>query len=192
DVRVIAATNRDLKAEIQQKTFREDLYFRLNVFPIESVPLRRRLEDIPILAQEFLNRACQKFNRPTLVLRERDVETLKAYHWPGNVRELENVIERQVITADGRLDLDLLGQESGALAPTTPAPPDRHFNGDLLTEQDLRDLEKQNLLRALKISGGRVFGEDGAAALLGVKPTTLTSRLKKLKLEPREFQADNQ
>lgn len=186
DVRVIAATNRDLKAEVQHKTFREDLYFRLNVFPIESVPLRRRLEDIPILAQEFLNRACQKFNRPTLVLRERDVETLKAYHWPGNVRELENVIERQVITADGRLDLDLLGQESGALATTTPPPPDRHFNSDLLTEQDLRDLEKQNLLRALKISGGRVFGEDGAAALLGIKPTTLTSRLKKLRITPQK------
>lgn len=192
DVRVIAATNRDLKSEIQARTFREDLYFRLNVFPIESVPLRKRLEDIPILAQEFLNRACQKFNRPTLVLRERDVETLKAYHWPGNVRELENVIERQVITADGRLDLDLLGQDSAPLAPATSTPPARHFSEDLLTEQDLRELEKKNLLRALQISGGRVFGEDGAAALLGVKPTTLTSRLKKLKLEPREFQADNQ
>ena len=182
DVRVIAATNRDLKSEIQARTFREDLYFRLNVFPIESVPLRKRLEDIPILAQEFLNRACQKFNRPTLVLRERDVETLKAYHWPGNVRELENVIERQVITADGRLDLDLLGQDSAPLAPATSTPPARHFSEDLLTEQDLRELEKKNLLRALQISGGRVFGEDGAAALLGVKPTTLTSRLKKLRI----------
>ncbi len=189
DVRVIAATNRDLKAEVQQKSFREDLYFRLNVFPIESVPLRRRLEDIPILAQEFLNRACQKFNRPTLVLREKDVETLKAYHWPGNVRELENVIERQVITADGRLDLDLLGQDTAALTPSVPTPPTRHFDGDLLTEEELRELEKRNLVRALRISGGRVFGDDGAAALLGVKPTTLTSRLKKLKIEPRHYQA---
>ncbi len=189
DVRVIAATNRDLKAEVQQKSFREDLYFRLNVFPIESVPLRRRLEDIPILAQEFLNRACQKFNRPTLVLREKDVETLKAYHWPGNVRELENVIERQVITADGRLDLDLLGQDTAALMPSVPTPPTRHFDGDLLTEEELRELEKRNLVRALRISGGRVFGDDGAAALLGVKPTTLTSRLKKLKIEPRHYQA---
>lgn len=188
DVRVIAATNRDLKAEVQQKTFREDLYFRLNVFPIESVPLRRRLEDIPILAQEFLNRACQKFNRPTLALRERDVETLKAYHWPGNVRELENVIERQVITADGRLDLDLPGPDSAAKAASAPTPPARHFDGELLTEEQLRELEKRNLMRALKISGGRVFGEDGAAALLGVKPTTLTSRLKKLRIEPRQFQ----
>ncbi|MBC7182402.1 MAG: sigma-54-dependent Fis family transcriptional regulator, partial [Marinobacter sp.] len=184
DVRVIAATNRNLKAEIQAKTFREDLYFRLNVFPIESVPLRRRLEDIPILAQEFLNRACQKFNRPTLALRERDVETLKAYHWPGNVRELENVIERQVITADGRLDLDLPGPDSGARASATQTPPARHYTSELMTESELRELEKQNLVRALRVSNGRIFGEDGAAALLGVKPTTLASRLKKLGINP--------
>ena len=188
DVRVIAATNRDLKSEVQEKAFREDLYFRLNVFPIESVPLRRRLEDIPILAQEFLNRACQKFNRPLLALKERDVETLKAYHWPGNVRELENVIERQVITADGRLDLDLPGPESAARSNTAEAPPARHYSGELMTEQELRELEKQNLARALTMSSGRVFGDDGAAAMLGIKPTTLTSRLKKLKIDAREFQ----
>ena len=185
---MIAATNRDLKAEVQEKTFREDLYFRLNVFPIESVPLRRRLEDIPILAQEFLNRACQKFNRPLLALKERDVETLKAYHWPGNVRELENVIERQVITSDGRLDLDLPGPESAARSNTAEAPPARHYSGELMTEQELRELEKQNLARALTMSSGRVFGDDGAAAMLGIKPTTLTSRLKKLKIDAREFQ----
>jgi len=188
DVRVIAATNRDLKTEVRDKNFREDLYFRLNVFPIESVPLRRRIEDIPILAQEFLNRACQKFNRPPLALRERDVETLKAYPWPGNVRELENVIERQVITADGRLDLDLQGPDSAARHTLEPMPPARHFDGELMTEHELRELETNNLRRALKISGGRVFGDDGAAALLGVKPTTLSSRLKKLKIEPRQFQ----
>ena len=188
DVRVIAATNRDLKSEVQEKTFREDLYFRLNVFPIESVPLRRRLEDIPILAQEFLNRACQKFNRPQLALKERDVETLKAYHWPGNVRELENVIERQVITSDGRLDLDLPGPESAARTTPAEVAPARHYSGELMTEQELRDLEKQNLARALMMSSGRVFGDDGAAAMLGIKPTTLTSRLKKLKIDAREFQ----
>ncbi|MBW7472562.1 sigma 54-interacting transcriptional regulator [Marinobacter sp. F4218] len=191
NVRVIAATNRELKSEIQAKTFREDLYFRLNVFPIESVPLRRRLEDIPILAREFLNRACQKFNRPTLILRERDVETLQAYHWPGNVRELENVIERQVITANGGLDLDLPGQDSPARASAASTPPPRHFNGELMTEQELRDLEKKNLTQALTMSNGRVFGDDGAATLLGVKPTTLASRLKKLKIEPLRFRSKN-
>ncbi|WP_166268893.1 sigma 54-interacting transcriptional regulator [Marinobacter caseinilyticus] len=188
DVRVIAATNRDLKAEIQEKCFREDLYFRLNVFPIESVPLRRRLEDIPILAREFLNRACQKFNRPPLALRESDIETLRTYHWPGNVRELENVIERQVITADGKLDLDLPGPDSGARTAEQSLPPARHFNSDLMTERELRELEKQNLARAMAMCGGRVFGKDGAATLLGIKPTTLTSRLKKLKIDARQFQ----
>ena len=188
DVRVIAATNRDLGTEIREKTFREDLYFRLNVFPIESVPLRHRSEDIPILARSFLNRACQRFNRPPLMLREQDLEILKTYHWPGNVRELENVIERQVITADGRLDLDLPRPEPRGQSVMAPSPPARHFNGDLMTENQLRELETQNLTRALTISGGRVFGDDGAAALLGVKPTTLTSRLKKLKIEARQFQ----
>lgn len=188
DVRVIAATNRELKTEVQEKTFREDLYFRLNVFPIESIPLRRRLEDIPMLAQEFLNRACQKFNRPPLVLTERDVSTLKAYHWPGNVRELENVIERQVITAVGRLDLDLPGVEPSAHAAANSTP-SRHYDSELLTEADLKELEKQNLIKALKMTGGRIFGDDGAAALLGIKPTTLNSRLGKLKLDARQFRA---
>lgn len=189
DVRVIAATNRDLKTEIQQKTFREDLYFRLNVFPIESIPLRRRLEDVPMLAQEFLHRACQKFKRPRLALTERDVATLKAYHWPGNVRELENVIERQVITADGRLDLDLPSPDSGTGKSIGAGIPVRHYNNELMTEDQLRALETQNLVRALTMTEGRIFGDDGAAALLGVKPTTLTSRLKKLKLTPRRFRA---
>ena len=188
DVRVIAATNRDLKTEVQEKTFREDLYFRLNVFPIESIPLRRRLEDIPMLAQEFLNRACQKFNRPPLILTERDVVTLKAYHWPGNVRELENVIERQVITADGRLDLDLPGVEPSAHAAANSTP-SRHYDSELLTEADLKELEKQNLIKALRMTGGRIFGDDGAAALLGIKPTTLNSRLGKLKLDARQYRA---
>jgi len=189
DVRVIAATNRDLKTEIREKTFREDLYFRLNVFPIESIPLRRRLEDIPMLAKEFLNRACQRFNRPPLALTDRDVTTLKGYHWPGNVRELENVIERQVITADGRLDLDLPSPDSGAAQSAGITTPARHYDGELLTEDQMRELEAQNLVRALKMTAGRVFGDDGAAALLCVKPTTLTSRLKKMKLDPRQFRS---
>ncbi|RBW50198.1 sigma 54-interacting transcriptional regulator [Marinobacter sp. F3R11] len=187
DVRVIAATNRELKAEVQAKTFREDLYFRLNVFPIESVPLRRRTEDIPILAQEFLNRACRKFNRPPLVLREREAETLKAYQWPGNVRELENVIERQVITFDGSFDLDILGTDSRTRPSGQQHPPARHDSGELMTETEFRALEKRNLIKALRISEGRIFGDDGAAMLLQIKPTTLTSRLKKLGVDARQY-----
>lgn len=186
DVRVIAATNRDLKAEVQEKHFREDLYFRLNVFPIESVPLRQRIEDIPMLAQEFLERACVRFNRPRLALRVSDVETLKQYHWPGNVRELENVIERQVITAERHLDFDLPGREASS-GPAAGEPPPRHSGSQVLTDRELQELEKNNLIRALTATGGRVFGEDGAAELLGMKPTTLSSRLKKLKINPAAF-----
>ncbi|WP_420390822.1 sigma 54-interacting transcriptional regulator [Marinobacter sp.] len=186
NVRVIAATNRNLKAEIREKHFREDLYFRLNVFPIESVPLRRRIDDIPMLAQEFLERACVKLNRPRLVLRISDVETLKQYHWPGNVRELENVIERQVITAGRHLDFDLPGLDARP-APAADETPLRHSGSQVLTNQELRELEKNNLIRALTATGGRVFGDDGAAIMLGMKPTTLSSRLKKLNINPAGF-----
>ena len=191
DVRVIAATNRDLKAEVNEKQFREDLYFRLNVFPIESVPLRRRVEDIPMLAQEFLERACMKFNRPRLPLKVTDVEKLKQYHWPGNVRELENVIERQVITADGSLDFDLTGldhHQKSALSGDD-APPARHSGTQVLTDQDIQKLEEDNLIRALRATAGRISGDDGAAVMLGMKPTTLASRLKKLKINPARFRA---
>jgi len=186
NVRVIAATNRDLKAEVQEKHFREDLYFRLNVFPIESVPLRRRTEDIPMLAQQFLERACVRFNRPRFALRVSDVEALTQYHWPGNVRELENVIERQVITADRHLDFDLPGRDA-SFGPADVEPPPRHSGSQVLTEQELQELEKNNLIRALTAAEGRVFGDDGAAAMLGMKPTTLSSRLKKLKINPGGF-----
>jgi PAS domain S-box-containing protein len=190
NVRVIAATNRDLKTEVSEKQFREDLYFRLNVFPIESVPLRRRVEDIPMLAQEFLERACVRFNRPRLPLRVSDVEKLKQYHWPGNVRELENVIERQVITADGSLDFDLNGREQeGTSLPGEGSPPDRHSGSQVMTDQDIQNLEKDNLIRALRATGGRVSGDDGAAVMLGMKPTTLSSRLKKLNIHPARFKS---
>ena len=190
DVRVIAATNRDLKAESQEKIFREDLYFRLNVFPIESVPLRRRPEDIPLLAQEFLNRTCQKFNRPVLNLQPGDVQALQDYHWPGNVRELENAIERQVITAEGALNFDLKGypdQNAESAHPDQIPRPERHISDRILTEAELRQIEKTNLMRALQASSGRVFGDDGAASLLGLPATTLASRMKKLGLDSRHF-----
>lgn len=179
NVRVIAATNRDLTEEVQHKRFREDLYFRLNVFPVESVPLRRRPEDIPLLAQEFLRRACQRAKRPLLTLRVSDVEQLQRYSWPGNVRELENVIERQVITAQRHLDFKFPNsQELTPSAHTHPVAKD-----ELLTDAMLRDLEKANTLRAVQAAKGRLFGAGGAADLLGIKPTTLASRLKKWGLD---------
>jgi transcriptional regulator with GAF, ATPase, and Fis domain len=183
DVRVIAATNRDLKQEVQRGRFREDLYFRLNVFPIESVPLRERREDIPLLAQHFLmgERAEPK---SSLRLSEGDVRRLSRYDWPGNVRELQNVIERAAILAqNGRLRIDL---------PDTPGPkPDAggaRANNDerpaVLTSAELRDLERSNIAAALAACDGKVFGAGGAAAMLDLKPTTLASRMKALGLAP--------
>lgn len=187
DVRVIAATNRDLPDEIRDKRFREDLYFRLNVFPIESVPLRQRIEDIPLLAQEFLRRTCQRFKRTMLTLRLGDVERLQQYHWPGNVRELENVIERQVITAGSHLEFDLPASRT-SLDPEHPDDKlqtmkvSGHAQRPILTEAELRQLEIDNLMRTLRRTRGQVFGEAGAARILGIKPTTLVSRMKKLGL----------
>lgn len=184
NVRIIAATNRDLKQEVQNKTFREDLYFRLNVFPIESSPLRERTEDIPLLADHFLKLACKKFNKPDIPLRLGDIQKMRAYNWPGNIRELVNVIERAVILShDNRLELHL-PQQINATMPTTHAEP---VALGIQTKADLLELEKHNIIKALKRSNGKVFGNDGAAKLLNTKPTTLCSRLKKLGINRHQY-----
>ena len=189
DVRVIAATNRNLKAEVESGRFREDLYFRLNVFPIESVPLRNRPEDIPPLAQLFLRNACRKFHREPLELSRANVETLQRYSWPGNVRELENVIERQVIVTRGRrLHFDLPADRNASEMPSGVAGGD---NGGApqrpLTEAEQRQRERENMVSALRQCQGKVFGQGGAAELLNVKPTTLASRLKRHGIEARYY-----
>jgi PAS domain S-box-containing protein len=183
DVRLIAATNRDLKLEVQRGRFREDLYFRLNVFPIESVPLRERRDDIPMLAQHFLmgKRAEPK---SSLRLSEGDVRRLSRYDWPGNVRELQNVIERAAILAqNGRLRIDLPDTPGQHAMPAGTRP-----SGDerptVLTSAEWRNLERSNILAALAACNGRVFGAGGAAAMLDVKPTTLASRMKALGIAP--------
>ncbi|MEZ5821449.1 MAG: sigma 54-interacting transcriptional regulator [Xanthobacteraceae bacterium] len=181
DVRLIAATNRDLKQEVQRGRFREDLYFRLNVFPIESVPLRERREDIPLLAQHFLMRERAE-PKSGLRLSEGDVRRLSRYGWPGNVRELQNVIERAVILAqNGRLRIDLPDAPGPNLAPGDG----RQSNDErptVMTSAELRDLERSNILAALAACNGKVFGASGAAAMLDIKPTTLASRMKALGL----------
>lgn len=179
DVRVIAATNRDLKAEVRRGRFREDLYFRLNVVPIESVPLRERRADLPLLAAHFLRGASRKLKTDGLRLSEGDMRRLSTYDWPGNVRELENMIERAAILArDGRLRIEL---PDAAMPPAKPAAPAQDMTAPaLLTDADRRSRDRANILAALHSCGGRVFGPNGAAALLGVKPTTLASRIKVL------------
>jgi transcriptional regulator with GAF, ATPase, and Fis domain len=184
DVRVIAATNRDLKQEVQRGRFREDLYFRLNVFPIETVPLRERREDIPLLAQHFLTRE-GKALKSNLRLSEGDARRLARYDWPGNVRELQNVIERAaILSQNGRLRIDL-PDTSGALVPTGAARQKADARPAVMTSSEMRDHERANILAALEACAGKVFGPGGAAEMLDIKPTTLASRIKALGIAPR-------
>ncbi|MFF7708519.1 sigma 54-interacting transcriptional regulator [Pseudomonas sp. NPDC007930] len=172
DVRIVAATNRDLRAEVAAKHFREDLYFRLNVFPLTSPALRERPEDVAPLAAHFVAQIGQRLNLPGRHLRRGDVEQLQRYSWPGNIRELQNVIERALITSRGA-ELDIV-------LPSDPAPTPAALPARVLTDAELRQLELDNTQAALKACQGKLFGPDGAAQLLGIKPTTLASRLKKL------------
>lgn len=175
DVRIIAATNRDLRAEVQSKRFREDLFFRLNVFPVHSPSLRERRSDIPLLASHFLKLIGARLNMPGHRLSKGDMARLQAYDWPGNIRELQNVIERALITATGaELNIDLPNAAASSQVDVV------EVNSRIMTEQELRTLERDNLCAAMSACGGKLFGKDGAAELLGIKPTTLASRLKKL------------
>jgi formate hydrogenlyase transcriptional activator len=181
DVRVIAATNRNLKIEVQRGRFREDLYFRLNVFPVESVALRDRREDVPLLAQHFLMSE-SKALKSDLRLSEADARKLTRYDWPGNVRELQNVIERTAILAqNGRLRIDLPDHSKHYTAPA-PDPPKGEAQPAILTENEMRGRERANIAAALVQCNGKVSGTGGAAELLAMKPTTLASRIKALRL----------
>ena len=177
DVRVVAATNRDLEKLIFAGEFREDLFYRLSVFPIEVPPLRKRGGDIIKLAQHFLEKACNDFGRPLMKLSRAQGGMLRDYNWPGNVRELKNVIERAVILSPRnvlRLDLSM----SSLGADNMSAQPEQRAEDQVLTETEMRRLQKRNLLAALKQTGWRVSGPDGAAEVLGVKPTTLADRIR--------------
>ncbi|HET6674628.1 MAG TPA: sigma 54-interacting transcriptional regulator [Nitrospiraceae bacterium] len=179
-VRVLAATNRDLLAATRQGHFRQDLYYRLNVFPIHLPPLRERGDDIAELAASFARRFAKQLGRSIAPLTADGIRRLKAYPWPGNVRELENVIERAVITAcDGRLNLDRALPE--AQAPDAISTEDSQTtNGRIRTAKELEELERANILRALHSADWRVAGDKGAARLLGMNASTLSSRMKAL------------
>jgi PAS domain S-box-containing protein len=182
DVRVIAATNRDLERLIVDGEFREDLFYRLSVFPVDVPPLRERGDDIVQLAQHFLEQTCKDFGRETLKLTRAQASHLKAYEWPGNVRELKNVIERAVILSPGsvlRLDLSMPGFQ--APADALEAGP-RKDDDEVLTEKEMRDYQKANITRALRQANWKVSGSGGAAELLGVRPTTLADRIRTMKI----------
>ncbi|MDO5537532.1 MAG: sigma 54-interacting transcriptional regulator, partial [Desulfovibrionaceae bacterium] len=235
--RVVAATNRNLARMVREGRFRQDLYYRLNVFPIETPPLRARREDIPLLASFFLERCARDLQRPGLELTKAQMDCLQKYDWPGNIRELQNVIRRGAIMGRGRsVNLDFMRRQldeqelyETARTDRAPAPgypqspayapapdyagpagfgaapvrmPDRMPEREpapaadrmpaqagapegrrrILTEKEMREFEKENLVQALTASNGRIYGDRGAAAMLGIKPTTLVSRIAKLGL----------
>lgn len=185
DVRVIAATNRDLAADVSKGRFREDLYYRLSVFPIRIPPLRARKEDITPLAAHFISLVSNEIGAPQPQLLDHQMAALRAYEWPGNVRELQNVIERAVILGRGgeiRLD-QVLGTrvEQRRSSGPPPQPPE-----EVVSDQEWRRRERANLVAALARSSGRIYGTGGAAELLGIKPSTLQSRLRALGIRARE------
>jgi PAS domain S-box-containing protein len=183
DVRVVSATNRNLDEMVRRGAFREDLYYRLNVFPIQLPPLRDRGDDILLLADAFAERCARRLGRPVTPLSENDRRRLLAYEWPGNVRELANVIERAILTGrDGCLNLDRALPDTGARLRPEQAP-SASGPAPIRTARELEELERANLLRALAATTWKVAGADGAAALLGLSPSTLNSRMKALGLK---------
>jgi transcriptional regulator with GAF, ATPase, and Fis domain len=185
DVRIIAATNRDLKRDVETGRFRQDLYYRLSVFPIELPSLRERPEDIGALAAHFLRLACSRLKRPEISLTSQDIATLRQYDWPGNVRELQHVIERAVILAQGgrlRLDSALARRHSGpsSATPRQAAIVQSRPTAAVVPEAEMRGRERENVLAALDQARWKVYGPGGAAELLGIKPTTLASRIRAL------------
>ena len=178
NVRIIAATNRNLQTEVEAGRFREDLYFRLNVFPVMLRPLRERPDDIPRLAEHFLKLCSRRLNIPKPTLSRANVAALMAYDWPGNARELENVIERAVILSQGgRLNFEL-PTDTPRIAVIDDVPETQKIE----TEAEMRERERANIIAAVEAAGGRVSGEGGAAERLEMKPTTLYSRLRRLGL----------
>jgi transcriptional regulator with GAF, ATPase, and Fis domain len=181
DVRIIAATNRDLKKAVAAGRFREDLYYRLHVFPIQVATLRERPDDIPLLAKHFVDLSVKELRCPKPRLTRAAVARLQNYDWPGNIRELRNVIERAVILARGSsLFFDLPTNASAAPPPSSKPHPGVAPGPGFLTEAELLRRERENLFVVLEQTGWKIKGADGAAELLGVKPTTLLSRMKKM------------
>jgi transcriptional regulator with GAF, ATPase, and Fis domain len=179
DVRVVTATNRNLEDAIAAGRFREDLFYRLNVFPIEVPPLRQRKEDIPLLVEYFVDRYASKAAKKITGIDKRSMDLLQSYAWPGNIRELQNVIERSVIVCDtANLSVDESWLERGARSSATPAQP--------LTQR-LAAQEKELIEAALAGSNGRVSGPSGAAARLGIPQSTLDSKIKSLKINKHQF-----
>ena len=180
DVRVIAATNRDLKTAVANGTFRADLFYRLNVFPVEVPPLRERKDDIPLLVRHFTQQFARRMNKVIDTISSATMDALRRYHWPGNIRELQNVIERSVILCETEIfsiDESWLPQQPFLTEPKNQMELSRRLQAE---EMDMIEA-------ALKKSGGRVFGPTGAAAKLGIARSTLESKIRSLKIDKNHF-----
>src|SRR5580693_7063287 len=185
DVRLIAATNRDLAAMVENQKFRPDLFFRLNVFPIQAPPLRERSEDIPLLVRHFAEKFSRRMNRRTETISSETMNALCQYPWPGNIRELQNVIERAVILSSGpslKVPVAQLHPRSIPVSEDASSKPTRRRP----VRSILAEVDRNQIVQALQAAGGRVGGRDGAAARLGLKRTTFITRMKKLGIEPNQ------
>ena len=176
DARIISATNRDLQQDIADKTFREDLYYRLNVFPIQLPALRERRDDIPMLVHHFVRKHAMRMRKNIDVVPDETMAVLQGWNWPGNIRELENMIERMVILTKGSV---------------LAAPPVELDVPQDLAEDNLTEMEREHIIRVLRETNGVLSGTDGAASRLGVKRTTLQSMLKRFKIELHDFRRGN-
>jgi formate hydrogenlyase transcriptional activator len=175
NIRLVAATNRDLERMVENREFRSDLYYRLNVFPIRIPPLRERPEDIPLLVRYFAQKYGRRMEKKIESVAPAAMKKLSGWHWPGNIRELENFIERSVILSHGSALQVPIGELGGGNGKTIPVPSSQETD------------EREEIVRTLRATKGRVAGEDGAAARMGLKRTTLISRMKKLGIEPRRI-----
>lgn len=178
DLRIIASTSRNVEREVRAGRLRQDLVLHLDVFPVYCPPLRERAEDIPILTAHLLRLACKKLGRKMPIVTEGAMRKLQDYQWPGNVRELANVIERgAIVSQSDKLLVEIQHDSASALRAAST----------LMTEADIEKIRIANTVACLKKAGGKVSGEDGAAALLGIRPTTLYSRLSKLGLSQDDW-----
>lgn len=168
DIRVIAATNRNLAEAVQKGTFRDDLYYRLNVFPISIPPLRERREDIPTLVWHFVPELSERMGKRIESVPKKTMEALQSYPWPGNVRELRNVIENAMIVTTGSVLQVEIPKVAGSLNANNAS---------------LQEVERNHILAVLEMTGWRIRGKNGAAEILGLKPTTLESRMHKLDIQ---------
>lgn len=184
NVRIVAATNRNLEKEVAERNFRLDLYYRLNVFPLTLPPLRERKEDIEALVLFFANKFCESLNKPFNGIANSMMEKMYAYHWPGNIRELENIIEQSVVLNDGKSKLQLMRALNAELTGSTNKTTIKTL-GDIKNVQ--KETEREYIISALKKTNGRIRGNNGAAEILNIKPTTLESKMIKLNIKKEDF-----